>query len=469
MQQRLSPLQVRFGRMLEMNGPEIEDEIRRALDDNPALEVADQPSQENDFNESAEELILADYRSPDDIPPIHYTPTDSDGRFTMPETAAPDASLSLTGTLASQLSESDISESDRLIAQYVIGSLDDNGYLTRSADAIAYDIESATGTHVETDAVTRVIDIVKTLDPAGVAASDLRECLLLQLKRLDSTDPDLSIAVTVIEQYFQLFSLKHYDRLASAIGISRQQLGHVMDIIRSLNPKPAAYITSDPVEERRQHIIPDFYVEADTEGSVTVTLLNSIPDLQIEATFREDTPITDRYARNADETNIFLRQKRDEANDFIRLIGMRQSTLFRIMSAIVALQRPFFTGDEDLSLMQPMILKDVAAITGDDLSVISRATAGKYVATPRATYPLKMFFNERTRADAASDSPVDTTAIAIMEAMKEIIASEDHNRPLSDDAIASILATQGLDVARRTVAKYRQRLGFPVARLRREI
>jgi RNA polymerase sigma-54 factor len=471
LQQRLSPLQVRYGRLLEMNGPEIEDEVQRVLDDNPALDVYDNASteaspEEGDFNESAEEIQLADYRDDDDIPSYRLEASsgrDSDDQRGF-EPFAADTAQSLFDTLSAQLAEHSLTDNQRAIALYVIGNLDDNGYLTRDAASMAYDIEMHTGIPVTTADVQQMIALVRTMDPAGIGAVDLRECLLIQLRRRQSS-PAVKLAIEIVDHYFDIFSLKHYDKLAGLLAVDEPSLRDAMRVIRSLNPKPGSDINSDPADERTRHIIPDFQVDTDGQ-TITLTLLNNIPELVIEESFREEdsaTPVRTAKNRRENEAAVFIKQKRDEARDFIRLISMRQETLFNVMSAIIKLQRDFFIGGEMESLIHPMILKDIAELTGYDLSVISRATAGKYVATGRGLYPLKLFFNERPTDDS------DTSTHAILAALREAIEHEDKKRPLSDEALTAQLSEKGYDIARRTVAKYRERLGYPVARMRREI
>lgn len=458
LQQRLSPLQVKFGKMLEMNGPEVEDEVRRALDDNPALEVAESSDpQDEPFNETAAEIQKADYRDEDEIP--FYQPQNTRGdRYDNPlETMTADTSATLYDVLSEQLAGYDLSEKQQLIARYIIGNLDDNGYLTRSAASMSYDIEEHTGEHVSQEEVKAMIDIVRTLEPAGIAAVDLRECLLLQLHR-KKTNPTVMIATEIVTHYFDYFSRKHYDRLVSALGISDEELKDAIGLITSLNPKPAGTLGGDIAEDRTRHIVPDFTVEVD-EDVVTLTLVNNIPELQIESSFSE----SDMRQDGDSDASIFIKQKRDEANDFIKVLRMRQETLYNVMMAIVRIQRDFFVNGDDETMIHPMILKDIAKITGYDLSVISRAAAGKYVATSYGVYPLKHFFNERPKDDE------DTSMHELVAVIKEIIAGEDKRKPLSDEAITARIAARGYDIARRTVAKYREKLGIPVARLRKEI
>lgn len=460
LRQRLSPVQVRFGQMLEMSAPELEDELRRMLDDNPALEVVENSddSPADDFSESAEDMQLADYRSEEEIP--YYRLAARNGSAEEPYYEPTETSTTLIDALSAQLAELKLSDKERMVANYVIGNLDDNGYLTRDVNSMAYDIESHTAMRVSPSEVKHVLELVRGFDPAGIGAVDLRECLLLQLKRIRPSEVS-ELAIEIITHYFDLFSLKHYSRIAASLGLSDSKLRDAFDLIRTLNPKPAAVLGIDTVDEKTQHIIPDFYVETDGE-SVTLTLPNNIPELQIEETFRSDR-VSDSDSASENQASLFIKQKRDDAEEFIQVLKMRQNTLFRTMSAIVRLQKDFFINGDDESKIRPMILKDIAAITHDDLSVISRATSSKYVATQSGLYPLKMFFRERPKSDD------DIQSREILPLLKSLVDSEDKHNPLSDEAIMGELVNRGFKVARRTVAKYREKLGIPVARLRREI
>lgn len=466
LQQRLTPQQVQFVKMLEMTGPEVEDEVRRAVDENPALDVCDsdsssaQPDEGEEFSESAEEMQLADYRTEDDIPSYrlgtnNYSPDDS-----YYEPVAVASGDTLIDSLKSQLSEHDMDDRQLAIGEYIIGNIDDNGYLARDLTSIESDL-AIQGIDVPMAELKAVFDEIRSLDPAGVGAVDLRDCLLLQLRRREPSVP-VSRATEIIEDYFDLFSKKHYDRLCSLLGISSDDLKDAMAVIRTLNPKPGSQVDGTVIEDKARHIVPEFSVEVN-DGEIMLTLLNNLPELQIEESFTADAlEQMPKQGKREREAQAFIRQKRDEASGFIRILRMRQETLYRVMAAIVKLQRDFFLTDDE-SLIRPMILKDVAALTGYDLSVISRATAGKYVATASGIYPLKLFFNERPKEDD------DVSSHEILAVMKEIIAAEEKKRPLSDEAITSLLVKRGYDIARRTVAKYRERLGFPVARLRKEI
>ncbi len=469
LQQRLTPLQVQFVKMLEMTGPEVEEEVRRALDDNPALEQCDNDDNNNltedsteTFNESAEEVQLADYRDEDDIPSYRLEARNHSADDKYFEPIAVDSSGdTLIETLNSQLMEFDLDETQQAIAQYIIGNLDDNGYMTRDLNAIIDDLAFNVGIDVSITYLKQIFNIVRSLEPAGVGAIDLRDCLLLQLRRKEQSKL-VAIATDIIDNYFDLFSKMHYDRLRSIMNLSIEELKEVLAVITSLNPKPGSIITGG-ISDSTRHIIPDFSIEVNDNEEITLTLLNRIPELQIEETFSESAcEIKPNATRSQREAATFIKQKRDEASGFIKILKMRQETLYQVMKAIVKLQHDFFLTDDE-SRIRPMILKDIAAITGHDLSVISRATAGKYVMTQRGTYPLKLFFNERPKEDD------DTSSHEILAVLKDIISNENKKKPLSDEAITQILVDKGYDIARRTVAKYRERLGLPVARLRKEL
>lgn len=465
LQQRLTPMQVQFVKMLEMTGPEIEMEVARAVDEMPALEIVDDhkdlaATDDGDtFNETADQMTRADYRDEDDIPSYRLQARNQsadDDRF---DPVAANDEASLIESLSAQLAEQDLSPRQLTIAHYIIGNIDDNGYLKRPVDLIADDLAIHQGLDASPDEVKEVWAIVRDLDPAGVGAVDLRDCLLLQLRRLPSS-PKVERALEIITHYFDLFSKKHLQRVADAIGASLAQVKEAVDLVRQLNPKPANQISESAIEKSARQIIPEFQVDVDGD-SLSLTLLNNIPDLAIQQTFASDDAIPQMPERQRAAALTFIKSRRDEAAAFIKTLKLRQATLFRVMSAIVKLQREFFlTGDE--TKLKPMILKDVAAITGDDLSVISRATASKYVMTQSGVYPLKFFFNEKPKPDD------DASFHQIAASLRQIIENEDKKSPLPDEELTRLLNSRGFPIARRTVSKYRERLGFPVARLRRE-
>ena len=464
-QQTLAPLQLQYVKALEMTAPEFDDEVRRELDDNPALEAVDEdsPAETESFGESAEELQSADYSDPDEMPQYLLEAHNWSADGEMREHVAVIGGESLLESLQRQLNEMrGISDDERRIAGFIIGNIDDNGYLTRSPAALANDISIACNADVTTRQVNKVLKKVQLLDPPGIGAVDLRDTMLIQLRRRNDGSAAFRYAIAIVKDYFDLLSKMHLNRLRSSMWIPRDMLDEAMKIIRTLDPKPGAQVGGGE-DARTRHITPDFYVEVDADDNITLSLGGNVPMLRVEESFTVDpepTAKNGRLTRMEEAARAFVRQKRDEANLFINAARMRRETLRRVMTAIVGIQREFFLTDDPMKL-KPMVLKDVSAVTGDDLSVISRATSGKYVATRQGVYPLKYFFNEH-RKDGE-----DSSSYHVMEIIRSMIEKEDKTAPLSDDALADELKKRGFKVARRTVAKYRERLALPVARLMR--
>ncbi len=469
LQLRLSPMQMRLVRMLEMTEPEIEEEVRREVDDNPALEVVDTPVAGEEptetYGESAEQMQLADYRDEDDIPPYRLEANNRSADDVRFEPVAVAAGESLMESLMSQLAETDLSQRQLAIARYIVGNIDDNGYMTRTLPQIDDDLAIDAGIEVDMAEIKDIFARIRTLDPAGVGAYDLRDCLSLQLRRMPDSEA-VRTAREIVDNYFDVFSLRHFDRLGSLLGISRESLREADEVIRSLDPKPASRFGESDADDRARHIVPDFYVEVDRNDRITVSMPGSLPELAIERSFDVDDEVsvadTGETSMRKREALSFISSKRRDASDFIELLRLRRVTLMKVMEAIARWQREFFLS-EDESRLRPMVLKDIAGAIGMDISVVSRATAGKYVAAQGGVYPLKFFFNERVSEDE------DASSREILSALRVLIQEEAPSSPLSDDALTARLTEMGYNIARRTVAKYRERLGIPVARLRKKL
>lgn len=472
MQQRLAPQQVQFVKLLEMNRLEVEDEVRHEIEDNPAIEAVDSHETEQlptedggKFEESAEDMQRADYQNEDDIPSyrLEVSNRSADDKVYDPVVVS---ETTLIDYLTEQINERDLTPEQRQAADYIIGNIDDNGYLTRSLSAISDDIVFQTGSNVNEEEVNIVYQMICDLDPAGVGATDLRNCLLLQLERMEGTRYNM-LAYEVIDKYFSEFSKKHYDKIRAALSMSEDDFKAVLAVIRSLNPKPGS-LFSGGESMNAQHIVPDFSVETDGV-KITLTLLNNIPELQIEESFQamyDKLPGKSQGGeanRSRTEAETYVKEKYESATEFIKLLRQRQETLFRTMRAIVEWQKAFFLTEEE-SALRPMVLKDISAKTGLDISVISRATAGKYVLTQRGIYPLKYFFSEGLRHESGED----VSSREIQSQLKQMIDAEDKQKPYSDELLCSMLKESGYEIARRTIAKYREKLGIPVARLRKE-
>lgn len=461
LQQRMNIQNVALGRLLEMNMVQFEDEVRRELDDNPALELknGETDKETDDFNETPEQLQLADYADADDIPyyKLEALNHEAGGTAFDPASVMPDDSDSVLDILLRRLSnETELQPDELNVARYIIGNLDSNGYLTRSLEDIADDMAINEGIEVSRNKLIKAFEAVRALEPAGIGAIDLRDCLLLQLDRLEPT-PEVLTAILIIKDNFELFAKKHYDRLGNAVGASASDLERALRLIQSLNPKPAASLAGTP--DSSPHIIPDFILDYDaTTELFTVSLSGRQPDLGIEESF---SATHQAGGRGNSEADAFIKKKRDEATSFIKLAEMRGATLLAIAKTIVSKQSAFFASGDPAEI-RPMILKDISAVTGLDISIISRAVAGKYILAPHGVYPLKYLFNERSSASS------DTSSLEILEAIKKLINNEDKSSPLTDQELTEKLQASGYDIARRTVAKYRERLGYPVGRLRKQ-
>lgn len=434
LRQRLLPQQVLLARMLELSDREMEEEVQHQLEENPALERIDDP-------------LSA---------PRYYTPRQQpDLDSTDPGSLAVARAATLPELLCAQLAEQNLPDKVRRLAEFMTGSLDSNGYFTRTLPQLAADAAlTSDGTLDPTlDETREAWAAIRTLDPPGVGAMDLRDCLLLQLNRLPDSTPHIESAREVVRHYFDLFSHRNFNKLSEESGLSPDELRRANALIVTLNPKPAASISAEADTAPSDGVTPDFIVETDGER-VSVSMPNSLPELVLEQSFNiaDDAPHT--------EGNEFIRANARQARDFIEMLSRRRNTLMAIASAIVNHQRDFFISGDDESRIRPMVLRDIASATGLDMSTISRATAGKWFATPFGVYSAKSFFNEQVGDD--------TSARELSAAIRAIIDSEEPSHPIGDDAITAKLASQGINVARRTVAKYRDRMGIPPARLRRQ-
>ena len=475
LRQRIVPWQMQLVPLLEMNVAELLDYISRELEENPAIMVKPDPDEQNlkktedgkTYSESPEELQRNDYGDDDQVPMYNGSNRSRDDEYYEPLAVAEE---SLSDDLMSQMRERDITKEEELIAEYIIGNLDNDGYLRRSPHAIADDITFSGNLEVETDEVKKVLAMVRELDPPGIGATDLRDCILLQLKRLDANE-SVRLACTIVEQYFNEFSYKHYDKICTALNITDAQLKSAIDVITGVNPKPGSAYAGSESEHRSQQLTPDFLIEIDDTDpehpDLQMTLLNNIPELEISESY---TSIYNKMMQRADKKSLqkgdvaIIKDGYERAKDFISVLRRRQEKLILTMEAIMHRQRDFLlTGDE--RKLKPMVLNDIAEITGLDTSVISRVTSGKYVTTPWGVFSLKHFFSEGLMHEAGEE--VSTREICSV--LKELVDAEDKRHPLSDEKLCADLQARGYHIARRTIAKYRERLKIPVARLRKEM
>ena len=450
LQQKLSPQQIQLIRLLELPAIELEERVKHELEDNPALEEGKEPVDDFERTESEEggeeipsvdtetDLSLGDYLTEDDIP--DYKLREMTERAERKEDVPFSVSQSLNEFLLQQLGLRDLPDKQMKIAEYIIGNIDDDGYLRRDLSAIADDLIFQAGQEV-----------------------DEKE---IQLDKKENT-PVTNLAIRVLTEYFEEFTRKHYDKILRGLDIDEETLKKVIHEITMLNPKPGSS-WGGSMEVAMSQIIPDFVVEAHN-GELILSMNNrGVPDMRINREYAE--MFQDYTANKANQTAErrdavqFVKQKLDSAQWFIDAIKQRNETLQRTMEAIIYLQRDFFlTGDE--ATLHPMILKDVAERAGYDISTISRVSNSKYVQTNFGIYPLKYFFSESMQTDTGEE----ISTREVKKIMKEHVDAEDKRKPLTDEELATILKEKGYVIARRTVAKYREQLGIPVARLRKEI
>ena len=471
-QQKLSPLQIQVIKLTELPCIELEDRIKQELEDNPALEEGLDPdenvNQEDEFvsgeesDISQEDITLGDYLNDEETPDYIHNKQNAQRQDEIPFSVAE----SLHEHLIAQLSEFDLNDDERKIAEYIIGNIDESGYLDRSVMAISDDLIFQQNIDVPVSEVEEVLKTIQTLDPAGIGARNLQECLLLQLERREKSEI-VQATITIIRKYFDEFTKRQYDKIARHTGYDESILKNVIQEITTLNPKPGSN-WDDALAQTLNTIVPDFYVEA-YNGELILSMNNrNIPDLRVN---REYADLLKGYSDNkesmsSDSKNaaLFVKQKLDSARWFIDAVKQRQDTLQRTMQAIIDMQYDFFmTGDE--TQLKPMILKDIAERTGYDISTISRVTNSKYVQTNFDIYPLKYFFSESMQTDSGDEiSSREVKAI-----LRDCINHEDKKKPITDDRLSEILKEKGYVIARRTVAKYREQMNIPVARLRKEI
>lgn len=475
-QQKLSPLQMQVIKLTELPVIELEERIKQELEDNPALEEGLEPlddasefdddfSPEDDTNISQEDLTLGDYMNEDEIPDYQLRDNSRQSSGKQDEIPFSGAS-SLHEYLLEQLGVSELEGEDEKVAEYIIGNIDESGYLDRSLSAISDDLIFQQNIDVSVARLEELLHIIQDFEPAGIGARNLQECLLLQLKRRHDTEITQN-AIEIIANHFDEFSKRHYDKIMKHLGIDEARLKEVIQEITTLNPKPGNN-WGDSLSITLSTIVPDFIVES-YNGELILSLNNrNVPDLRVS---RQYADLLKGYAGNKESMSndnknaaIFVKQKLDSARWFIDAIRQRQDTLQRTMQAIIDMQYDFFlTGDE--AQLRPMILKDIAERTGYDISTISRVSNSKYVQTNFGIYPLKYFFSESMQTDSGEEiSSREVKAI-----LKECIENEDKRKPLTDDKLSEILKEKGYVIARRTVAKYREQMNLPVARLRKEI
>ncbi len=478
LQQKLSPMQIQLVKLLEIPTAQMEQRIKEEVEANPVLEIDEEATRRKEEEMPPEPQINAakdqepqdgtvdGYLLNEDIPAYKLQAnnySDDDKRENVPYSEA----SSFYEHLEEQVGFCDFDERQTQIAKYVIGNIDEDGYLRRDVENIADDISFALNEDVSDDEVRNVLTAVQQMDPAGVGARDLRECLLLQLRKARKPTQDVTNAINVIDLCFEDFSKHHYDKVTRRLQISDDDLKAAIDVILHLNPKPgSAY--SGGAARQAQHVMPDFIVEYDN-GVLSFHLSRrGEPELKVSDSYstmlREYANNKDNLSREQRDAATFVRDKIKSAQWFIDAVKQRRNTLSLVMQAIMDYQGDYFL-DGDETKLKPMVLKDIADRTGLDVSTISRVSNSKYAQTPFGIYPLKYFFSEAVQ-NADGD---DVSTREVKSILRDAVDAEDKSAPLTDEKLVEILAQKNYQIARRTVAKYREQLGIPVARLRKAL
>ncbi len=467
--QKLSPQQIQLMKLLQLPMVALEQRIKEELEDNPALEEAadaeriDDPYGEELDNDFSEEFDFDDYMSDDDTP--SYQLYSSSGGEDAKETAIPfSGGSTFQELLKAQLSLQVLNDDEQTIAEVLIGNLDEAGYLRRELEAIVDDLAFSHSVDATLEEIVTVLHIIQGFDPAGIGARSLQECLLLQLERNLSGDQAVANAKLVLKEQFDAFTKKHYTKIIDKCGITEDELKAAIAEVLKLNPKPGNAL-NDALKQVEQ-IIPDFIINVQ-DGALTFQMNNrTIPELNVNKRYSEmfESFQEKKGKHNSEEKKavMFVKQKLDSAKWFIDAVKQRQQTLTLTMDAIMHHQQTYFlSGDE--TKLKPMILKDIAEKVNLDISTISRVVNSKYVQTPYGTFLLKTFFSEKY----ITESGEEVSTREIKKILQELIEAEDKQKPITDEKIAVHLKEKGYNIARRTVAKYREQLKIPVARLRK--
>lgn len=483
MLQKLSPQQIQLMKLLQIPADQLEQRIKEELEANPALEEGLPESSENgefdqddsDFSDHNEDPFeLDDYMNEyiEDDPTTYKTKnnlnTSDEDQKTIPipvETSFHDYLEQQLGLITT------LDERQSTIAEQIIGSIDEDGYLRRDIPSIIDDLMFAQNLFVEESDIETILKLIQQFDPPGVGARDLQECLLLQLQNALLSQPEskvLLLSKTILTEHFDAFTKKHYDRLIKILEISENDLKNSLDEILRLNPKPASSFTGNNSKNSVQYVIPDFYI-SNRDGDLELSLHSkNAPDLYINDHYKDLLKSAKRNnglsKRKDKEALVFIKQKLDSAKWFIDAIRQRQDTLYRTMYAILQYQYDYFsTGDA--KKLKPMILKDISDLTGLDISTISRVVNSKFVQSEFGTKKLKEFFSESMQTDSGEE----VSTLEVKKILNDLVAVEDKRRPLSDEKLKELLTDKGYNIARRTVAKYREQLNIPVARLRKAL
>ena len=459
--QKLSPLQIQTIKLIELPIQELEQRIQAEFDDNPVLDDC-RNSESNEDNEP-KDVSIDELKGSDDDIPAYKLRVNNYGKDERPEYNTFSVKESFSQSLLEQLGFRNLNEHKMLIGRYIICSLDEGGYLRRDLDSIVDDLAFRENVETDYEEVLEMLKLVQSLDPPGVGARNLRECLLLQLNAMQQS-PDVINAKLILSDYFHEFTSKHFQKIINKMGISEQEMKAAINRIVKLNPSPGGQI-DDSYTDQAQQIIPDFHLEYE-DGKLNLTMPRfNIPEIRVNRRYaqmlEQSKGSTDKAEK---EAATFVKQKIDSAKWFVEALKQRYNTLESTMKAILNYQHDYFV-DGDESNLKPMVLKDIAEITGFDISTIARVVNSKYIETHFGIFPLKYFFSEGLENQAGEE----VSTRELKKVLKECVDNEDKHKPLTDDQLVEEMNKRGYKVARRTVAKYRDQLGIAKARLRKEL
>ncbi len=458
--QRLSPLQIQTIKLLELPTLELERRIQQELEDNPVLDEA--PEEETAEEETPKNVSLSEYGSSDPTPSYKLY-VNNQGKDEKPQYNTFSVKESLQQNLENQLGYCKIDEHTEQIAKFMIGMLEDDGYLRRDLESLCDDIAFKLNIETTPDELESILKIIQSFEPAGIGARNLRECLLLQLDVDDPTAAQKD-ARAIVDECFDSLAKKHYPKIMQRLSLTEDQLKAALDEITRLNPRPGGQI-DDTYSDQAQQIVPDFILDL-KDGVPVITMPRfNVPELRVNKNYADMLmQAAGKSSRQEKEAVIFVKSKLNSAKWFVEAIKQRQKTLQNTMNAIVAFQYDYFI-DGDETKLKPMVLKNIADSTGLDISTISRVVNCKYVQTHFGIYPLKYFFSEGLMTKSGEEA----STREIKSILTECIESEDKHKPMTDEQLVDVLSSKGYNVARRTLAKYRDQLGIPIARLRREL
>lgn len=462
--QKLSPQQIQLMKLIQLTTAELEQKIKNEIEENPAIELgkeaAEDDSTEFESNNEEGDVNIDDYLSdePEDFNQNYYSNQEESTNYQTK------SSLSFHQFLDNQSKNLILKDSEKPICEFLIGSIDESGYLRREIDDIIDDLAFTQNIVATKHDVLSILEKIQDLDPAGVGARSLKECLIIQLKKKNSFKKSVLNSIKILENEFEIFSKKKFSKLSEKLNLSQEELKDAIDEISRLNPKPGGSITS---EFSNNTIVPDFILTIEDGNFIVELNKRNSPELRLSNSYKnilEGYKNDPKKTKSQNQAMQFLKQKLDSAKWFIEAIEQRHQTLFQTVNAIVNFQKEYFSTGEEIKL-KPMILKDIAEIINMDISTISRVANSKYIETPYGIKLLKSYFSEGMKNKEGEE----ISTIEIKKILKEIISEEDKNKPLSDIELSNKLSDKGYKVARRTVSKYREQLDISVARLRKEL